>query len=225
MYNSGVQTEGLNDSVLIQKILNGEQNLYEQIIRRYNQRLYRVGMSILKNAAEVEDAMQVCYIKAYEHLVSFEQRSSFGTWLTRIMLNECLAQKNKKNRRKEMRGNEDLHFMDSTTPVNLLMNKELSAVLETAIAGLPEKYRMVFILREIENMSVKQTSEVLSLQETNIKVRLNRAKTMLRENLDTYMKENIYSFHLSRCNHMVEEVFRALQINGYKDAETDFPAF
>jgi len=215
MYNSAVQTDGLNDTVLIQKILNGEQNLYEKIIRRYNQRLYRVGMSILKNAAEVEDAMQVCYIKAFEHLTSFEQRSSFGTWLTRIMLNECLAQKNKKNRRKEMSENEDLHFMDSTTPVNLLMNKELSAVLETAIAGLPEKYRMVFILREIENMSVKQTSEVLSLRETNIKVRLNRAKTMLRENLDTYMKENIYSFHLSRCNLMVDKVFMALQINGF----------
>jgi len=114
-----------------------------------------------------------------------------------------------------MSENEDLHFMDSTTPVNLLMNKELSAVLETAIAGLPEKYRMVFILREIENMSVKQTSEVLSLRETNIKVRLNRAKTMLRENLDTYMKENIYSFHLSRCNLMVDKVFMALQINGF----------
>ena len=88
-----------------------------------------------------------------------------------------------------------------TTPAYVLMNKELNGVLENAISKLPEKYRLVFILREVEELSIKETAEVLCLEEPNIKVRLNRAKTMLRESLQGYMKDNVYSFHLTRCNH------------------------
>src|ERR1700742_342472 len=86
------------DVVLIERILAGEKRLFELIIRRYNQRLYRIGMSILKEDAEVEDAMQTAYINAYEHLGQFENRSSFNTWITRILLNECLAQKKRQQR-------------------------------------------------------------------------------------------------------------------------------
>jgi RNA polymerase sigma-70 factor (ECF subfamily) len=170
-------------------------------------------MSILNHDTEVEDAMQVAYIKAYEHLAGFKHRASFGTWLTKIMLNECLAQKNKKQRLKIM---EEKHLQNSgsmTTPAYLLMNKELKGILEKAIDILPEKYRTVFVLREIEELSVKETAGILSLQEANIKVRLNRAKSMLRENLDKYMKENVYSFHLHRCDRMVSRVLNALQID------------
>jgi RNA polymerase sigma-70 factor (ECF subfamily) len=99
-----------------------------------------------------------------------------------------------------------------TTPAHLLMNKELSGVLESAIARLPEKYRLVFVLREVEDLSIKETAEVLSLKEMNIKVRLNRAKTMLRENLQGYIKDNVYSFHLTRCDRIVDEVFKQLDI-------------
>ena len=93
------------------------------------------------------------------------------------------------------------------------MNKELSGVLEAAIAELPEKYRMVFVLREVEDLSVRETAEVLMLEESNIKVRLNRAKTMLREHLTGYIKENVYCFHLTRCDRVVNHVFQALQID------------
>ena len=96
MNHSVLQTEDIPDTVLVQNILGGEKRLFENIIRRYNKRLYRLGMSILDDDMEVEDAMQVSYVKAYEHLAGFEHRSSIGTWLTKIMLNECLAQKNKK---------------------------------------------------------------------------------------------------------------------------------
>ncbi len=212
-----LQTEDVPDTVLIQNILDGEPRLFENIIRRYNKRLYRLGMSILNDEMEVEDAMQVSHIKAYEHLAGFENRSSFGTWLTKIMMNECLAQKNKKLRLKNMEEKHHQNSLSMTTPAHLLMNKELNGVLETAIAGLPEKYRMVFVLREVEDLSVKETAEVLMLEESNIKVRLNRAKTMLRGHLTNYMRENVYSFHLIRCDRIVKQVFKALQIEDSSD--------
>jgi RNA polymerase sigma factor (sigma-70 family) len=213
MNHSVLQAEQIPDTVLVQNILGGEQRYFEYIIRRYNKRLYRIGMSILNDDMEVEDAMQVSYIKAYEHLAGFEHRSSFGTWLTKIMLNECLTQKNKKQRLKNM---EEKHHQNSSsvpTPALQLMNKELSGALETAIAELPEKYRMVFVLREVEDLSVRETAEVLMLEESNIKVRLNRAKTMLRDHLTGYMKENVFAFHLTRCDRIVDRVFKALQID------------
>jgi RNA polymerase sigma factor (sigma-70 family) len=180
-------------------------------MRCYNQRLYRIGMSILNNEQEAEDAMQTAYINAYEHLSSFEERSSLGTWLTRIMLNECLAQKKKKLKLsmnlKKQTGNE----INRITPAHVLANKELSSVLENAVNRLPEKYRLVFVLREIEGMSVRQTSETLSIEESNVKARLSRAKTMLRESLEGFMKENVYNFHLSRCDRLVAQVLSRIK--------------
>jgi RNA polymerase sigma factor (sigma-70 family) len=213
MNHTVLQAESIPDLILVQRILGGEPRLYEYLIRRYNKRLYRIGMSILNQDTEVEDAMQAAYINAYEHLSAFENRSSFGTWLTRIMLNECLAQKNKKLRMKVMEEKYYQNAANMSTPSHLLINKELNGVLENAIAALPEKYRTVFVLREVEDLSIKETAEVLSLKETNIKVRLNRAKSMLRENLNGYLKENVYSFHLTRCDRIVGRVLRHLQID------------
>jgi len=208
-----LRTEPIPEEVLIKKIVSGEKRLFEQVMRAYNQRLYRIGMSILNNDMEAEDAMQNAYINAYEHLHQFEERSSFGTWLTRIMLNECLAQKKKKLKLKmelEKRPGDDINRV---TPAKIMANKELSGMLENAIGQLPEKYRMVFVLREIEDMSVRETSQALAIEEPNVKVRLNRAKTMLKERLRGYMKENVYSFHLTRCDRMVSNVFAHLQIS------------
>jgi len=198
---------------LIGRILDGESRLYEYFIRKYNQRLFRTGMSILNNDTEVEEAMQTIYIKAYEHLGAFENRSSFGTWITRIMINECLLQKKNKQRIQTVSDNQYENISHMKTPVHTLINKELGVVLENAIALLPEKYRTVFVLREVENLSVKETAEVLALEESNIKVRLNRAKTMLRESLAGYMKENVFAFHFTRCDRIVRLVFKGLQID------------
>ena len=171
-------------------------------------------MSILGNDMEVEDAMQTTYINAYQHLPQFEQRSSFITWLTRIMLNQCYEQQRKS--RLAATAEQANNFTNMTTPANILVNKELSLILEQAIANLPEKYRIVFVLREIEDLSVRETSEVLSIGETNVKVRLNRAKVRLRENLTGYMKDQVYSFHLIRCDRIVNYVMDHL----YQDRTT-----
>lgn len=201
-----------SESELIEDILAGEHSLYEYFIRKYNQRLFRTGMSIVNNDMEVEDAMQTAYIKAYEHLGTFRNHSSFGTWITRILINECLLQRKNKQRLQIQQGNHPEIISHMDTPAHRLINKELATALEDAIAGLPEKYRLVFVLREVENLSVKETAEVLLLEESNIKVRLNRAKTMLRENLSGYMKESVYAFHLTRCDRIVGQVLKELQI-------------
>jgi RNA polymerase sigma-70 factor (ECF subfamily) len=205
-------TERIPEEVLIKRITSGEKGLFEHIMRSYNQRLYRIGMSILNNDMEAEDAMQNAYISAYEHLDKFEERSSFGTWLTRIMLNECLAQKKRKLKKMEFERQPGEHI-NTITPAEIMANKELNSILENAVGQLPEKYRLVFVLREIEEMSVKETSQVLNIEEPNVKVRLNRAKTMLKESLSGYMKENVYSFHLSRCDRVVANVLAHFQIS------------
>ena len=165
-------------------------------------------MSILENDADAEEAMQITYIKAYEHLRQFETRSSFGTWLTRIMINESMAQKKKQLR------NTSENQLDNRTmpgaPDQVLENKELSIVLENAISELPEKYRLVFMLREIEKMSIRETSEILAIEDSNVKVRLNRAKTMLRQYLTGYIKDHIYVFHLTRCDAITKNVLTKL---------------
>lgn len=197
------------DSELVSRILQGEKKLFEVIIRRYNQRLYRIGMSVLNDETEAEEAMQAAYIKAYEHLTQFEHRSTFITWLTRILLNQCYEQKRKRSQAQTI---PEHNLINMKTPDHVLVNKELNGVLESAIAGLPEKYRLVFMLREIESLSVRETSEVLHVEEANVKVRLNRAKTMLRETLNGYMKDHVYHFHLSKCDRIVDHVLHYLKI-------------
>ncbi len=208
----------ISDEEAIRRVLAGEGRLYEVIMRRYNARLYRIGMSIVNNETEVEDIMQVAYIKAYEHLHTFNHKSAFGTWLTRILINESLLHLKKSKRYTAMesdnRTNQVVTAVSSeSTPAKALLNKELGRILEDALIQIPEKYRMVFVMREIENMSVAETVDSLNISEANVKVRLNRAKTMLRDTLSDYYKsDGIYEFHLTRCDRIVNKVFARLGI-------------
>lgn len=210
-YQASVPADQLPDKTLVASILAGDTRVFELIIRRHNQRLYRTGMSILNNEADVEDAMQTSYINAYLNLDKFESRSSFATWLTRIMVNQCLQQR-RKNKLVKATSEQPSNATNMRTPASVLGNKELNAILESTISQLPEKYRLVFILREVEELSIKETSEVLDIEASNVKIRLSRAKSMLKENLKGYMKEHIYSFHLTRCDRIVANVLGALKI-------------
>jgi len=214
-------SDKFSDKEITDRIIAGDTKLFGLLVRKYNARLFRMGMAIMNNDTEVEDIMQTTYTKAYENLLRFENRSSFGTWLTRIMINESLLQL--KRKRPCMYTEGDIAFSmntvqngfsDTKTPAQVVMNKELAKALEMALAELPEKYRLVFVMREVENMSVAETVDVLDISETNVKVRLNRAKAMLKEKLHEYYKsENIYQFHLTRCNAMVENVLSRLRID------------
>ena len=210
-------TDTISDHEIITRILHGEKNLYSLIVRRYNQRLYRVAMSIINDDAEVEDVMQVAYINAYENLGKFAFKASFSTWLTRILINESLLRL--KKRGKSINMNDDTmdkeiyqqHKIEVQTPVAKMLNSELKFALEEAIRQLPEKYRAVFIMREIEDMNVAETQACLDISEANVKVRLNRAKALLKESLSGfYKKEDILHFHLSRCDRVIEGVMKGI---------------
>jgi len=212
-----IAAENISDNEIITRVLKGEKSLYARLVRKYNQRLFRVGMSIVNDDAEVEDVMQVAYIKAYENLAKFEFKSAFSTWLTKILINESLLRVKKRkqslNPGNEMIDNrtyQDRH-VDAHTPLLNLVNTELKVILEKAIQDLPEKYRTIFIMREIEDMNIAETRECLDLSEANVKVRLNRAKSMLKTSLAKYYhKDEILNFHLSRCDRIVENVMKAI---------------
>lgn len=205
--------EVISDHEIITRILDGEKELYAIIVRRYNQNLYRVGMSILNDDMEVEDSMQVAYINAYESLRSFGFRASFRTWITRILINECLLRLKKRGKSISMNDekmeNIALQNGRAETPVVKLLSGELKNILNDAIRSLPEIYRTVFVMREIEDMTVAETQQCLNISEVNVKVRLNRAKAMLRDLLSVrYKKEDILHFHLSRCDRIVDAVMQ-----------------
>lgn len=207
----------ISDAEVINRILAGEKNLYAILVRKYNARLYRVGMSIINDDAEVEDVMQTAYIRAYENLGKFAFKADFSTWLTRILINECLAILRKRKLSVKLNGNImeneifHRHSIDSATPATQVLNTELKGILERAILDLPEKYRTVFIMREIQNMNVAETKACLDISGINVKVRLNRAKALLRKSLTLfYRNEDIFNFHLSRCDRMVLLVLREI---------------
>jgi RNA polymerase sigma factor (sigma-70 family) len=201
----------LSDEEILRKILLGETHLYEQLMRKYNLRLYRISMSIVNDDKEAEDIMQIAYINAYRQLTGFQGRSGFGTWLTRILINEALLHKKRKS--KMERALMETTFADEhhETPLTGLMNKELKTMLEEAIATLPDKYRLVFVMREVQGMSTNETMEILDLGESNVKIRLTRAKEMLRTELQkVWQPEHVYDFNLIRCDVIVNHVMAAI---------------
>jgi RNA polymerase sigma factor (sigma-70 family) len=207
--------EQLSEPQILNNIISGNKRQYELIIRKYNPRLFRIGMSIVNDDMEVEELMQIAFIKAYENLPKFESRSSFSTWLTRIFMNECYQHLKRKDRKRLALTNSiklsDFNSTDMKVPDRLLLNKELGKALEHALVQLPEKYRTVFVMREMEDMSIAETVASLGISESNVKVRLNRAKTMLKETLSSFYKnDTVYNFHLTRCDRIADNVMAAI---------------
>lgn len=211
----------IDDEEIIARVMRGEKNAYELIMRKYNQRLFRITRTYLTDEDEIEDVIQEAYVKAYEQLPRFEKRSAFSTWLIRIVINEALA---RLKRQKRYAANVDnfedesggIHMLSAqltngTTPMGNLMNAELKEILEKAVDGLPDKYRTVFLMREIEGMNVADTGKALDISQVNVKVRLNRAKVMLRESISEFYHDiDIYRFDLVRCDRIVQNVLRRI---------------
>ena len=205
------------ENEMLKRIADGEKDLYSLIIRKYNQRLYRIALSIINNESDVEDIMQSAYIKAYENLHRFKFQSSFSTWITRIVINESLQYYQKHaqnvNIKREKYFPEFYQKPIVPTPLMKVINSELKTILEFNIRNLPEKYRTVFVMRELESMSVSETMECLGISAANVKVRLNRAKVILRNKLKNYMSEDQpLQFYKPRCNRIVEHVMNRINI-------------
>ncbi len=209
--NKIVKAAELSDDEIITRILEGEKHLYERLMRKYNLRLYRICISMVNDEAAVEDIMQTAYLNAYLNLAGFQNRSSFSTWLIRIMINESTLYKKRRLRREMGLDEKQEERYLTETPLNGLMNKELKQILERTIADLPEKYKIVFVMREIEDMSTSETMGALNITESNVKIRLNRAKEMLRINLsDYYRSGQLYDFNAVRCDRIVNYVMAAV---------------
>lgn len=209
----------IKESEIIKRIIAGEKELYELLVRRNNQTLYRVIRSYLKDEAEIEDVMQNSYIKAYTKLYQFKLASSFSTWLIRIGINEALARLKEKGK---------VYLMDDQTsgqkkrialeidhkqlnPQEKMMRNEAKQLLENAIDHLDIKYKTVYVLREIEEMSLKEIAVTLDLTIPNVKVRLFRAKAMLKEKLyELSNDKNIFEFGFSRCDRITKSVIKEI---------------
>jgi RNA polymerase sigma-70 factor (ECF subfamily) len=210
----------------VDRVLAGETALYEIIMRRYNQRLYRVARAIVRDDAEAEDIMQDAYVRAYQHLNQFSRLSPFSTWLTRIAVHESLARVRRRSRLDQL----DL-IEDGGSPVNVVESSldpeqststaELGHLLEDAVLSLPEQFRSVLMLRDVEELSTAETAEALELTEQNVKVRLHRARALVRAwffaRVGAKAKE-AFPFMGDRCDRVVDSVFRALRADDNKSA-------
>ena len=171
------RAEGWADEEIVRRVLEGDLVLFELLMRRHNQRIYRAIRSILRDDCESEDVMQDAYVRAYEHLAQFEGRAQFSTWLTRIAVNEALKRLADRGRLDPLdeeqyeRGDGTMPAFQSNsqTPESNASNSELKLLLEETILALPVTYRAVTVLRDMEEMSTAETAEVLSLTETNVK--------------------------------------------------------
>lgn len=207
----------LTEAEIIRRILNGEKPLYEIIVRRFNSYLYKVGRSYNYNHEDTQDLMQDTYIDAFKSLAQFEQRSNFKTWLIRIMLNNCYRKKQKFSFKNEfayetINENVTPMFTHSNNDAQKEINsRELGHIIETSLAELPEDYRMVFSLREMTGLNVSETATLLNISEANVKVRLNRAKSMLRNQIEkSYAADELFEFNLCYCNPFTERVMNKI---------------
>jgi RNA polymerase sigma-70 factor (ECF subfamily) len=200
--------------------------MFEIIMRRHNQLLYRVARAILRNDSEAEDVMQDAYVRAYEHLDQFAGRAKFATWLTRIAVHEALARQRRANRYQELepmseREGDPMDRFASLAPdpEQQASNSEVRRLLEESVEKLPDAYRTIFILRDIEDMSTTDAADVLEITEENVKVRLHRARALLRKSLYARAgmeRKEAFNFHAVRCDRVVKNVFERIQQQALK---------
>jgi len=205
----------LTDVQIVELVRSGERAMFEVLMRRHNQRLYRVVRAVMKNEEDVEDVMQQAYINAFIHLHQFEERSQFSTWLIRIALNEAFARRRRMRQVDPVPSRDEessaLDAMRSTLPdpEHQTYAQELGRLIEEAIDALPEGYRLVLILRDVEGLSTSETGEDLGLGADVIKTRLHRARVMLRRRVTERLGDGapgVFPFHAPRCDRVVSGV-------------------
>jgi RNA polymerase sigma-70 factor (ECF subfamily) len=217
--------EKCDDENLVRLVLDGVAAAFGVVITRYNQRLYRAARAILRDDDEAEDAVQEAYLRAYANLATYRGEAALGTWLTKIVVNESLGRLRRK------RPHEDFDALDRSEKLpsdvipfpgaGMSMNPEQNAALgeirrlvERAIDALPEPFRIIFVLRDVEGLSLEETSEQAGISEATVKTRLHRARKMLRKELDGTLSlalKDAFPFGGLRCARMRENVLRIIE--------------
>jgi RNA polymerase sigma-70 factor (ECF subfamily) len=210
----------LSDEEVVERVCAGDTALYEVLMRRYNQRLFRVARAILRDDGEAEDVVQDAYVRAYASLRQFAGKAQFSTWLAKIAVHEASSRLRQRKRLqrvpvspdRERQGMEAVKSSDPD-PEQQTLRREAVSFLEDAVDALPDMYRWIFVLREIENMSTSETANCLDLTEEVVKVRLLRARHMLRKELYTRAGatgSQAFQFMGARCDRVVHQVFDRL---------------
>jgi RNA polymerase sigma-70 factor (ECF subfamily) len=198
------------DDEVIRHVRDGETTWFAVLMRRYNQRLFRVARAILGNDGEAEDVVQDAYVRAYTHLHQFAGRAAFATWLTRIAMHEAMA----RLRRRQLFVEADEDRMETLVseapdPEAEALASSTRTLLEAVVDALPQTYRSVFVLREVEGLSTAETAECLELSEEAVKVRLHRSRALLRKEI--YARTGAataaaFQFAGARCDRIVATV-------------------
>jgi RNA polymerase sigma-70 factor (ECF subfamily) len=209
----------LSDELVVAQILAGQTALFEILMRRHNERLYRAARAILKDEAEAEDVMQQAYVNAYAHLRQFDGRSAFATWLTRIAVNEAISRA-RRRARYQVLGDDEVQIFPTVSPMRTTPDPEKQAfthemrlVLEAAVDALPDGYREVFMLREVEGLSTSETAQSLDVSESVVKTRLLRARAALRRDLTDRVgaaAATSFAFLRPRCDRVVAAVLEQI---------------
>lgn len=206
----------LTDEEVVTRVLNGQRDLFEAIMRRYNQRLFRLVRSIVRPDTEAEDALQEAYLNAYRRLDGFEGRSSLATWLARIAIRAATARRRKQRSAEELRERiaQQLEAsQDAPDPESDASARETRARIEDAIDGLPETYRTVVVLRLVERLSTAEVAETLGLSEEAVRVRLHRGRQELRATLLATLDPDLtraFAFDGERCDRLVAGVLERI---------------
>ena len=210
------------EEALLSLALVGDERAIRVLVRRYNQRLFRVARSVLRNDAEAEDVVQETYVRAFSGLSGFRGEAQLSTWLTRIALNEALGRLRRRRPTVELSDaelREGQVLMVPTMPRESDPEAEagrshVRLVLEEAVDGLPEAFRLVFILRDVEGMSIEETAGHLAIRAQTVKTRLHRARKLLREAIEKRLSASfgeLYPFDGARCAHMADRVIERLR--------------
>jgi RNA polymerase sigma-70 factor (ECF subfamily) len=214
--------ETLSEKEIVRRVRAGETGLFELLFRRHRQRVYRVARAIVRDDAEAADVVQEAYLRAYTHLDQFAGRATFSTWLTKIAVylawNRARLRGRQKERRAVPAGGGDaaeVEIAAGSDPERQAFGKEVKMILETAIDTLPDRYRAIFMMREVEEMSTAETAECLNLSQDTVKTRLHRARALLREKLYSSvgpLGAETFRFGGSNCQRMWEALFLKMKL-------------
>jgi RNA polymerase sigma-70 factor (ECF subfamily) len=216
--------DALDDVGLVQHVQRGNSAAFGVLMRRYNRRLYRTARAILKDDGGAEDALQEAYVAAYRHIGDFRGDAAIGTWLTRIVVNQALQALRKTRRERVVVPFDETADAESLaevadapggTPENLMLRAEMRRLIERKIDQLPESYRTVFMLREVEGMTVEETAAALDIPAATVRTRLFRAKVRLREALAQELDvatQDVFGFDGERCDRIVRTVLERIEV-------------
>ena len=206
----------LADEDIVIRILDGDTALFEVLMRRHNERLYRAARAIVRDDREAEDVMQQAYVNAYTHLRQFNRRAKFSTWLTKIAIYEAFARVRQRRRDEPLDDNGLEAFMPvsaSPDPERQAFGRELGGLIESAVDRLGDGSREVFMLRQVEGLSTAETAEVLGVSEDVVKTRFSRAKTALQRDLldrTGAATATAFTFGQARCDRVVAAVLERI---------------